>query len=76
VFAPVEVLNRLKSPLHVLRVIKDAKPQGRRALLASDDDDLIKAIVECAKNTLNVDHKKPKTKRVNCVNIRIFTCVK
>jgi hypothetical protein len=35
----------------------DAKPQARRALLKSADDELIKAIVECAINTLNGNHK-------------------
>ena len=48
---------RLKSQLHFLHVLRDAKPQARRALLASADDDLIKAIVECAINTLNGNHK-------------------
>ena len=48
---------RLKSQLHFLHVLRDAKPQARRALLASADDDLIKAIVECAINTLNENHK-------------------
>ena len=50
------VMNRLKSQLHFLHVLKDAKPQARRALLASADE-LIKAIVECAINTLNGNHK-------------------
>ena len=48
---------RLKSQLHFLHVLRDAKPQARRALLASADDNLIKAIVECAINTLNGNHK-------------------
>ena len=47
------VMNRLKSQLNFLHVLKDAKPQARRALLATADDELIKAIVECAINTLN-----------------------
>ena len=51
------VMNRLKSQLHFLHVLKDAKPQARRALLAFADDELIKAIVECAINTLNGNHK-------------------
>ena len=53
----LKVTNRLKSQLHFLHVLKDAKPQARRALLTSADDDLIKAIVECAINTLNGNHK-------------------
>ena len=53
-------MNRLKSQLHFLNVLKDAKPQARRALLTSADDDLIKAIVECAINTLNGNHKLTK----------------
>ena len=48
---------RLKSQLHFLHVLRDAKPQVRRALLASADDDLIKAIVVCAINTLKGNHK-------------------
>ena len=50
----------MKSQLHFLHVLKDAKPQARRALLTSADDDLIKAIVECAINTLNGNHKLTK----------------
>jgi hypothetical protein len=46
------VMNRLRSQLHFLHVLKNVKPQARRALLASADDELIKAIVECAINTL------------------------
>jgi len=51
------VTNRLKSQLQFLHVLKDAKPQARRALLASADEELIKAIVECAINRLNWNHK-------------------
>jgi len=47
------VMIRLKSQLHFLHVLKDAKAQTRRAFLASASDFLIKAIVECAINTLN-----------------------
>jgi len=53
-------MNRLKSQLHVLRVLKYAKLQARRALLTSAEDDLIKAIVECAINTLNGNYKLTK----------------
>jgi len=53
-------MNRLKTQLHFLHVLKDAKLQVRRALLTSADDDLIKAIVECAINTL-IDHHKLTT---------------
>ena len=53
---------RLQSQLHFLHV-KDAKPQARRALLASASDDLIKAIVECAINTLNCNHKLTKDEK-------------
>jgi hypothetical protein len=55
-------MNRLKSQLHFLHVLKDAKPQARRELLATADDELIKAIVECAINTLNGNHKLTKDK--------------
>jgi hypothetical protein len=45
---------------HFLHVLKAAKPQARRASLASASDDLIKAIVECAIKTLNGNHKLTK----------------
>jgi len=57
------VMNRLKSQPHFLHVLKDAKPQARRALLASADDELIKAVVECAINTLNGNHKLTKDEK-------------
>ena len=53
-------MNRLKTQLHFLHVLKDAKPQTRRALLTSADDDLIKAIGECAINTSNGNNKLTK----------------
>jgi len=56
-------MNRLKSQLHFLHVLKDAKPQARRALLTSASDELIKAIVECAINTLNGNHKLTKDEK-------------
>ena len=56
-------MNRLKSQLHFLRVLKDAKPQAIRSLLISTHDDLIKAIVECAINTLNGNHKLSKEEK-------------
>jgi len=46
------VMNRLESQIHFLHVLKDSKAQATRALLASAEDVLIKAIVECAINTL------------------------
>ena len=55
---------RVKS-LHCLHVLKDAKPQSRRALLAFARDDLIKAIVECAINKLNGNHKLTKDEKGN-----------
>jgi len=53
-------MNRLKSLLHFLHVLKDAKPQTRHALHTSADDDIIKAVVECAINTLNGNYKLTK----------------
>jgi hypothetical protein len=50
-------MNRLKSQLHFLHVLKDAKPQARRQLLVSASDELIKAIIEIAINTLNGNNK-------------------
>jgi len=56
-------MNRLKSQLHFLHVIKGAKQQDRRALLASADVELIKNIVECDINTLNGNHKVSKDEK-------------
>ena len=56
-------MSRLQSKLHFLRVLKDAKPQARHALLASADDELVQAIVECALNTLNGNHKLTKEEK-------------
>lgn len=56
-------MNRLKSLLYILYVLKNAKPQARRVLLVSAGDDLIKAIVECAINTLNGNHKLSKEEK-------------
>jgi hypothetical protein len=50
----------LKSQLHFLHALEDAKPQAKRALLTSANNKLIKAIVECAINTLNGYHKFTK----------------
>jgi hypothetical protein len=58
-------MNRLKSQLHFLHVLKDANPPARRELLTTADDDLIKAIVECAINTLNGNHKLTKKDKGN-----------
>ena len=54
---------RLKSQLYFLHVLKDAKPQARRALLASASDDLIKVIVDCSISTLNGNHKLTKDEK-------------
>jgi len=62
---------RLKPRLHFLHVLKDAKPQARRVLLVSASDDLVKALVECAANTLTRNHKltkNDKSKWGNCSN--------
>jgi hypothetical protein len=53
-------MNRLKFQYHYPHVLKDAKPQARRALLATADDELIKATDECVINTLNGNHKLTK----------------
>ena len=58
------LMSRLQSQLHLLNVLKDAKPQARRALLASADDELIKAIVECALNTLNCNHTRGRDEQI------------
>ena len=53
----------MKSQLHFLHVLKKAKPKARHTLLASADDELIKAIVECAIDTLNGNHKLNKEEK-------------
>jgi hypothetical protein len=53
-------MKGLKSKSHFLHVLKDAKPQARRALLTTANDELIAAIVECAINKLNGNHKLTK----------------
>jgi len=50
-------MNRLKLQLNFLHALKVAKTQARCTVPASEDDELIKAIVECAINTLNGNHK-------------------
>jgi hypothetical protein len=60
----------LKSQLHYLHVVKDGKPQARRALLASASEELIKVIVEGAINTLNGNLKLSTEESINSVNIR------
>jgi len=51
------IMNRLKSQLHFLHVLKDPKHHARRTLLAFANDELIKAIVECAINKQNGNNK-------------------
>ena len=58
-------MNRLKSQLHFLHVVKDAKPQARRALLTTANDELLKAIFECFINTLNGNHKLTEDEEVS-----------
>jgi hypothetical protein len=65
------VMKRLKSQIYFLHVLKDAKPQARSALLASVDNELIKAIVECATNTLNGNHILTIQEKSKLKNIRI-----
>jgi len=56
-FAPVRCNETVGFTATILPIIKDAKPQGRCALLACADDDLIKVLAECAINMLNGNHK-------------------
>jgi hypothetical protein len=63
-------MNRLKSQLHFLRVLKDANPEARRVLLESASDELIKAIVEYAINTLNGNHKLSKEEKSKLNNFK------
>ena len=57
------VINWLKSKLHFLHVLQEVKPQARRAIVASANDELLKAIVECAINTLNGNIKLTKDEK-------------
>jgi len=62
-FAPVRGMNRLKSYLHFLHVLKNDKHQARSALFASASNDLIKAIVQCAINSLHGNHELSKQEK-------------
>jgi hypothetical protein len=53
IFATVQCNERVKVTTTFLHVLKYAKPQARRSLLASAEDEPIKAIIECAISTLN-----------------------
>ena len=66
-----KLMIRLKSQLHFLHVLRDAKPQARRALLDSANDDLINIIVECAINTPNGNHKLTRDEKTSCISIRV-----
>ena len=63
------VMSRLQSQLNFLHVLKDPKPQARRVLLASADDELIEAIVECVLNKLNWNRKLTKEEKHNLKKI-------
>ena len=65
------VMIRLKSQLHFLHDLIDAKPQARSALLSSADDELIKAIVECITIDENSKLKKHKIRLRALVNPKI-----
>ena len=62
------VLNRIKSQLHFLHVLKYAKIIAARALLASAKDELIKVFLECAINTLIWNHKLTKDLKSKLMN--------
>ena len=66
-------MNQSKSQLNFLCVVKEAKLQATRVLLASAGDDFIKAIVECAINTLNGNHKlsKEENSKLSIYKIRL-----
>lgn len=50
----------MKSQPQFLHVLRNAKPQARRALITSVNDGLLKAIIECAIDTLNGNYKLTK----------------
>ena len=72
-------MNLLKSQLHSLHVLKDAKPQPRRAELASAKDELNKAFVECAINTPNGNRMLPNDDKSklkyyrNCLRALVYS---
>jgi len=72
IFAPLQVDDSIEVTTTLASRHKNAKPQARRALLAFADDDVIKAIVECAINTLNRSHKLSRDeKNTSCLSIRV-----
>jgi len=54
------ITSRLQPQLHFLHVFKYAKPQARRTLIASANDENLKVIVQFAINTLIGNHKLNK----------------
>ena len=63
-FAPVRGNEPVEISATFPSLIKETKPQARRELLASADDDLIKGIVECVINTLNRNDKLTKDEKI------------
>jgi len=63
VFAPVRGNEPVEFAATLPSVLKESKPQARRALLASADDELRKAIFECEIHTLNGNHKLSKEEK-------------
>ena len=53
-------MNRIQSNYHSLHVLKDARPNLRRAILANNDKELINSVGECALNVLQGNVKLSK----------------
>ena len=50
-------MKRLKVNKHILHVLRDCKPQLRKALLKSSSPEIIKTLCEIILNTLNGNNK-------------------
>ena len=65
--------ERLKNKFCELKVLSQAKPDARRAIIAQADGELIRAICECCLNILNgtvkltPKQKKRLTRHKNCL---------
>ena len=53
-------MKRIRSNYHSLHVLKDARPNLRRAILANNDKELINSVGECALNVLQGNVKLSK----------------
>ena len=54
--------KRVRDNYHLLAALCECKPKVRKAILAGADNELVKAICECALNVLNGNVTVPKRK--------------